>query len=394
MKTRTLLGFVLAANVLAPASAHALIPAWARKYNADCSLCHSPAVPRLNSKGFAFKWAGYRMPEEIGENQEVKQISHFIAARATVQYLYSKTETQPADANGFALDNSTLFVAGSFGKNYGGMLEFSFNPAGADVMATMVGVWGTESQYVGVRGGQFHFLLEGSVAGFDRTTGINFPTPLAAPTTSGNPFQFDSPGLGIEAYYVKGKNRLSFEVLNSVTTSGAMSGPNGPTTKDFVAIEQFIYDNRGSGFTAAGYFGSISGLDTMASAVTSHYTRLAITANKIFKHTELLGGYVFSQDRDLPRGSTFNASSMNGSGYWVYGGYTLPSALTMFSRYEFVNPNSDASKAGNTRWVLGGVLPANLPQYVRMAAEYTLDIPQAFGGMKRHVITLEMMFNF
>ena len=42
--------------------AHA-IPAWARKYNMNCSGCHYPVVPQLNGDGLAFKWAGYRRPE-------------------------------------------------------------------------------------------------------------------------------------------------------------------------------------------------------------------------------------------------------------------------------------------------------------------------------------------
>ena len=391
MNKVVVMSLALAAVAFAPADARAL-PAWARKYNMNCSGCHAPAVPRLNAKGFAFKWAGYRMPEEIGENQEAKNVSEFLAARAVFQYQFVKTETQSADVSAFALDNATLFAAGSLGKNYGAMLEFSHKSTGVDLIANMIGVWGKETDYVGVRGGEIHWLLEGSVAGFDRTTGINFPTPVGGPTTSANPFQFDSHGLGVEAFYVKGKNRLSFEVLNSMSATG-MSGSSTPTTKDFVAIDQFIYDTRGSGFTAAGYYGSIDGLDTMA-IKTSHFTRLAFTANKIFKHAELLGGYVYSKDSDLPIGRTFTNTEMTGSGYWVYGGFTFPSALTLFSRYEFVNPNTDATNAGSTRFVFGGVLPANLPEYLRMAAEYTLDTPQATGGLKRHGLTLELMFNF
>ena len=51
-----------------------VIPAWARRYNANCSMCHSPAVPRLNARGIQFKWAGYRLPEEIGEKAEVTRL--------------------------------------------------------------------------------------------------------------------------------------------------------------------------------------------------------------------------------------------------------------------------------------------------------------------------------
>ena len=394
MKSRTLIGLALASIALAPADAHA-IPAWARRYNMNCSGCHSPAVPRLNLKGFLFKWAGYRMPEEIGEKQEVKQIADYVAFRATVQYLIAKNETESVDVNTFALDNATVFAGGALGKNYGGMLEFNHKPGGVDLMVNLVGVWGKETQFVGLRGGQMHWLYEGGVAGFDRPTGIIGPTPLEGPNTSGNPFQFASDGVGMEAFYVSGQNRLSFEILNSVSPAGGMGAGINPTSKDFVAIDQFIYDNRGSGLTAAGFYGSIDGLDTaVAKARTSHYTRLALTANKIFKHVEVLGGYVYSKDADLPIGRTFTKSDMTGSGYWVYGGYTFPSALTVFSRYEFVNPNTDATKAASTRLALGGVLPVNLPEYLRLAAEYTLDTPQATAGLKRHGFVLELMFAF
>ena len=88
----------LAILMVMPGDAHA-IPAWARKYNMNCSGCHSPAVPRLNGKGYAFKWAGYRMPEEIGENQEVKQVSEYLAARFVFNYSWNKTQTEPTEVN-------------------------------------------------------------------------------------------------------------------------------------------------------------------------------------------------------------------------------------------------------------------------------------------------------
>jgi mono/diheme cytochrome c family protein len=39
-------------------------PSWARKYNAECSLCHT-TYPRLNRTGYEFKRLGYRLPKEV-----------------------------------------------------------------------------------------------------------------------------------------------------------------------------------------------------------------------------------------------------------------------------------------------------------------------------------------
>ena len=47
-------------------------PSWARKYNAECSLCHT-IYPRLNRMGYDFKRLGYRMPREIQSRTNAAQ---------------------------------------------------------------------------------------------------------------------------------------------------------------------------------------------------------------------------------------------------------------------------------------------------------------------------------
>ncbi len=394
MRSSLVAPLALAVLMAMPGDAHA-IPAWARKYNMNCSGCHSPVVPRLNGKGFAFKWAGYRMPEEIGENQEVKQLSEYLAARFTFNYSWNKTQTQPTDVNAFALDNATLFAGGPIGKHLGAFLEFSHSADGVELVNNLYGVWGNEKQFYGARVGQMHWLLEGSVAGFDRATGPSGLSPLEGPLTEGGvPFSFGEHQLGIETFYVQDKNRLSFEVLNGVNAAGMGNAAGSPKHKDYVAIDQFIFDANGSGLTAAAYVGSIDALDP-AALQTSHFTRFAFTANKISQGAEVMGGYVYGKDTDLPLGTLFESSSVTGNGFWGYVGYTFPSSsLTTFGRYEYVNSNKDIAKSGNVRYVLGGVLPATLPEYLRMALEYTLDNPRADGGLKRHGLTLQAMLNF
>ena len=40
------------------------VPAFARKYNVDCTYCHT-AWPQLNRTGYIFRRLGYRMPNEV-----------------------------------------------------------------------------------------------------------------------------------------------------------------------------------------------------------------------------------------------------------------------------------------------------------------------------------------
>ncbi len=45
------------------------MPAWSRKYNADCTLCHT-TYPRLNRTGYEFKKRGYRFEWESEKNNK------------------------------------------------------------------------------------------------------------------------------------------------------------------------------------------------------------------------------------------------------------------------------------------------------------------------------------
>jgi hypothetical protein len=386
----------LATALLVIPSSHAsALPAWARKYNMNCSGCHAPAVPRLNVLGYAFKWAGYRMPNEIGEKQEVKNVGDVLAARVVMQYSFSETEKSSPQTSQFQLDNATVWAGGSFGTHYGAFAELAHSADGVELVGHITGVWGNEDNSTGFRVGQMHWLLEGGVAGFDRPTGISFPAPLDGTLTSALPFTFNMHRLGLEGFWVSGKNRFSAAVLNSVSPDG-MTDVNTGIKKDFALIDQYIYDHNGSGLTAVAYAGQIVGADSTVPDVTSNYSRFVITANKIFTHAEIMGGYAFGKDNSLPvvPGGAFSAGSVTGNGYWLYGGWTFPNKLTTFSRYDVANPNTDISNSGNNRWMLGTVLPISLPEYLRWAAEYTLDMPRASGSLKKHGFITELQIAF
>ena len=404
------LGLVLALPCVAragPANAtpHSRIPPWARKYNVNCSHCHSPAVPRLNATGIAFKWAGYRMPDEIGEKTDVQKIEEYLGARARIQYNYVKREGEPAEVSGVSLPSASLFVAGPFGKTYGGYLEFEREEEGAvDLTAEAAALWGKSESYGGVRVGQGHLLLGGAIAGFDRATGITAPLPMNQATTSVIPFRFGGDVVGLETFYVlKNRNRLSLRILNAqraleplgVAPTGAEA--EASTRRDYVVANQFMWDDAGSGIGAMAYFGTVAGLDAAAPERNARYMRLAATANKIVRNIEILGGYVYSRDRNLPTGgiSPLTVSAATGSAYWFTGQLTVPkTSLTFFGRYEFLDPDTDASADALRRAVLGSVLPVNLPEYLRLGLELMFDTPQPLAGTKRRALAAEVMLIF
>lgn len=372
------------------------IPAWARRYNMNCSGCHLAAVPRLNATGIRFKWAGYRMPEDIGEDVQVQQVANYVAVRSKVRYEYAKTQGEPAEQSGFNLADASLFYAGPFGRNFGGYFELAKEDESVEFGAQVVMVWGKERSHGGFRIGQTHMLLNSGLAGLDRPIGIAAPTPVANPVTAALPVSFGGDQAGVEAFYVVGRNRFSMQFLG-----GNQLGADGVTragkTKDVVFSNQLLLDGQGSGVMGSAYFGSVSEVDVQAPDRNARFWRLALTANKVVNRFEALGGLVLGKDLNLPVGGSagFTTSSTRGFGYWFSAQYTAPApTLTLFGRFEFVDPDTRAALDGNRRWVVGSVLPVNLPEYLRFAVEYRRDIPQAIEALRRSNLALELMLTF
>jgi hypothetical protein len=77
------------------------IPAFARKYDVPCSLCHS-AFPKLNDFGMAFRDNGFQMGGD--KDNPVNQPAAYwpIAIRTPVGYLYTATNNQDVIKNGIS----------------------------------------------------------------------------------------------------------------------------------------------------------------------------------------------------------------------------------------------------------------------------------------------------
>ena len=274
--------YVAAHNAGNLAAAGARIPAWARRYNVNCSHCHEAAVPRLNATGFRFKWAGYRMPEDLGEQASVAQVTNYLAARAQIDYVWEKTSGQPVSVSEFADPMLMLMYAGPFGKNFGAWFELAREEGEVGGTGMVTGVWGSEQNHGGFRVGTLPYYLEGGVAGFDRPIGIEAPTPAAGPVSSAIPFSFEGEQKAGELFYVTGNNRIAATVLNASVFDGSALNQAGTTKKDVGLNDQFLLDEKGSAIYAAGYYGTVTGIDTAQAGATSHFWRMALSANKIF----------------------------------------------------------------------------------------------------------------
>jgi len=94
-----LAGIILLSVIPLTAEQALAIPAFARKYDLPCSMCHA-AFPKLNAFGLAFKDNGYQMGSE--KDNPVNQPGAYwpIAIRTVIGYQYTTTNNQDVLKNG------------------------------------------------------------------------------------------------------------------------------------------------------------------------------------------------------------------------------------------------------------------------------------------------------
>jgi nitric oxide reductase subunit C len=95
--------FCLLVGFVPPAKAE---PSWARKYNANCTLCHT-IYPRLNRTGYLFKRLGYRFPSELvkemNRNQPPNVSKEIPVAAPSQELIYVPANWSESAAAGKAL---------------------------------------------------------------------------------------------------------------------------------------------------------------------------------------------------------------------------------------------------------------------------------------------------
>ncbi len=118
------LGSIFAIDVLSVQA----MPAFARKYNAPCSSCHT-TFPKLNEAGIAFRQRGFRMEDE-GPGEHVYSQKHVpIGGMVKMKNVFMDDEASvspdPNKDNVFSVNEVQLWAGGVLGPNlsfFGDML--------------------------------------------------------------------------------------------------------------------------------------------------------------------------------------------------------------------------------------------------------------------------------
>ncbi len=370
------------------------IPAFARKYNADCSMCHYPNAPRLNSFGHEFRRAGFRTPDEFSKDQDISKVGDFLAARTRVRYEYENIENDPVRSE-FVLNDTTIFYSGVFTKYFSAFNELERERDGElGLVASISGVYGQPDHYSTFRVGQFHTLTRVGFGGFDRPTGISTASPLSSDlTTGGAPFKINTDQRGLELTHIYKKSRIIAQILNGINPEGEGGDGDADTAKDYSIAYERILDDLASGFTLYGYWGSWFDDEDPAIRNRAGFARYALTGNKIFPEVlggnfELLAGYVRSQDS----ASSALGGNVQGNAFFAeIEDYFERHNFTVLARYDFIDPDVDEGNDRKERWTIGYV--RTLQSYLRLAVETNITQKDADDSTD-YGATGELMVNF
>jgi len=365
------------------------LPAFARKYNADCSLCHSPAVPRLNKTGQKFRWMGYRFADEVGESQDITNVGNFLAVRGRGGIAYQDKKSE-ISTNQFEWKDTTFFYAGALTKNLSSFTEMEIEDGKVELLSQIRALFGKPNQFTTLRFGQFHSIQGVGIGGFDRPTGISRSEIFSskALTTSGIPFRIGESQQGIEVAHARNNARVIVQVLNGIGIGVDGTGIEGEQDreKDLLLAYEHILDDLASGFTLYGYRGVWH--DGTESDDYSFY-RYGAVANKIFAlGSEMIGGYFRAEDR-VP--SAVGPNVQGNSFYLEAQHFFEPLNTTLLARFDWIDPD-DRVGGNNRRKETIGVVHT-FDTYLRLALEGN-QLTDDTTNKTNYGLVAEAMLNF
>jgi len=344
------------------------MPNFARKYGADCRMCHT-AVPMLNRFGYEFRAAGYRDPADIGKEDKGFDLGNFFAARIQEQFDYKK-HTEPTTSNNstnsqLTFKEFTMYpLTGSWGKYFSSLSELSVMPGNdfevenayvKGVYPVAKGSW-AEGWFQG-RIGVMH-LWEG-FGGADRPLG-NLRPLFQTTAATGSPLVLWSPDEeGVEGgyYFYKTGTNITGVVWNGLRADGtAAKGGSltkestSPTKndKDFqMVVNQFVH---GDDSVSLFYYHGYVPFPATGTQTKDSYDRLAAYGNVylIPDKVNAIGGYEYGHDA-LANASLVTGGSTVGNSNGFFAGaqyFAIPEKLALALRYDQFDPSNKVGHNG------------------------------------------------
>ena len=363
-------GFALAAA----RSAHAL-PQFARKYKLDCSGCHDAlAFPRLNDVGYKFRRAGFRMPENIGQDElaDYTTDNYFSASVEGVNTTNVTRDGGSTDSlNTFSGQLSLYALTGSFAKYFASQTELGIAPGeGLEIENAYVrAVFGNENLWFSSRAGVFH-AIEG-LGGSDRSLGPSRPLIFEVTPNQGQDtllLASEPSRIGIDLGGQWNDTSLGVEVLNRVrpeVEDGEIAAmgivPDTRSAKDLIVVANQILGPRSSvsaywthGVVPLPVDPDMFAAGTSEDTFDDRYDKLALFASAgTSKLLGLAGAQVgFDRALDPTTGTTSRFTSVGG---FAEGNLGITAHTVGYVRLDYFDPSMDAGDNQILRGTLGAL---------------------------------------
>lgn len=338
------------------------ITAWARKYGAECSMCHWKQN-KLNSTGKDFLKRGHRLPGEDARTKEGAwaNLSDYVSFTQKIRYQSETATTKP----GFFVEALSLYSGGPIDKNFSFFFEqylHENNKSGADkeklAEAYLMYTSSDDDNYLTLRAGQIApFLLH--THGTGGRLSISRPYAIESDSfAANNPYATRGRQYGIEVAKNMGDIYGALGYVNGTGHKSINPAGDSNADKDLYLTVEKTFDSNGSSIGLYGYKG-IWSLNPADAATTGIATTYLSTAETNYYQVGLIGNYTLSRvsliggaliGRNAPSGGT----ETNNLGYYLEGNLMLGEMAALFSRYDRWDVNT-AVNDDETQQVIAGI---------------------------------------
>lgn len=331
---------------------------FARRYGVDCTVCHT-SIAQLTPVGYKFRVAGFRMPDEIGNEAKTSGFSDFTSVRLREQYKITESAVTSAGVktpatNGFSSTGVNLYPGfGAFGKYWA--MESEVSMAVGNTAATKGTVGGVSVSNANLRGtfpinsDAFVGVRVGVMPGFegygaaDRGIGLLSPgwkpTPSQVQPNGTKSFVYNSAvpsSEGAEVSIDWKDTHASFQLLNGYNSyNGSVNQGEDNYLKDYNlfvqqmfgenAISAFFYSGKAgysydAGTTVNGLAGAEAASTPGSSAWINDYQRMALYGTlKVLPKDRLsiLAGFVDGKDHMISKTTHDGSGTFTSYGWFA-----------------------------------------------------------------------------
>jgi hypothetical protein len=441
-KKHLFLAIVIGVSLLSSTQSYGL-PAFARKYQMECTMCHEP-VPRLNEFGYKFRAAGFRLPEEIGKGEASSDYSNYIAARvvfaatdASTKGSDNNTTVNQAGQSNISFSSASIYpLVGAFGPHVSAWSEFGYSPAAVNNAnpGTYLGTINIGNAWMRLTYGDtasfwsFRIGLFSAIEGYgasDASIGVSSPLMKGAawswiPSTATKAklaSTLYTPGTGetgVEAGWNMDRLSIRLGLFNGGYVSNnsfqaAIGGnasklANSPSynSKDLMLFANYILDEHGGGIAAYAFDGSVDFANPVVAGnpnmFPDNYLRYGLyLTSPTFAGFKLLAGLAMGTDKDwappgvgtdsaktpLGPGKVSTDSTTSSMGYFIEPNFRLDKNWYFGARYDYFDPTTQSSNYG------GSYQNANTLNAMSVFFNYCMNNGLTFYGEVKQQTTLQ-----